>query len=264
MAHDEGAGSDPHADRSRAKRASGFLEICVDSLVSAHRAIAGGADQIELCSALALGGLTPSQGLAEAVLAVARPAGVAVRAMVRPRAGDFAYNADEMAIAAGEARALLAAGVDGLVFGVARHGAIDWLAMNRWRDRAGAPHITLHRAIDTVADPIGTVAEAGASGIDQILSSGGQPRAIDGIATLSAMAERAEGRCRVVAGAGVDPGNARLFVAAGLRALHATARSNGGRTTATVPDPLGFGLAFAPADETIVRALREEVDNANI
>lgn len=75
------------------------LEICVESAVGAAAAIAGGCDRIELCSALALGGLTPSAGLVADVLALAVPAGVPVRAMVRPRAGWFDYDADDMALA---------------------------------------------------------------------------------------------------------------------------------------------------------------------
>ncbi len=75
------------------------LEICIDSVAGCDAAIAGGADRIELCGALSVGGLTPSPGLATLVVARARAAGVRVHAMVRPRAGDFTYDAGEVATA---------------------------------------------------------------------------------------------------------------------------------------------------------------------
>ena len=108
------------------------LEICVESAVGAAAAIAGGCDRIELCSALALGGLTPSAGLVADVLALAVPAGVPVRAMVRPRAGGFDYDADDMALALAEARALVATGVQGLVIGVTAGGKLAEQAMRAW------------------------------------------------------------------------------------------------------------------------------------
>lgn len=132
------------------------LEICVESAAGAAAAIAGGCDRIELCSALALGGLTPSAGLVSQVLAMAGPAGVPVRAMVRPRAGGFDYGAEDMALALAEARALVTAGVQGLVFGATAGGRLAEREMGAWIAGLGddCPPLTLHRAIDVVADPV--------------------------------------------------------------------------------------------------------------
>lgn len=247
------------SERAAAKR--GFLEICVESVAGVEAAVAGGADAIELCSALALGGLTPSAGLVSAALGVARPAGVAVRAMVRPRAGDFTYDGGELALAIAEARALLGAGVDGLVFGAVRDGALDADAIRGWRralaaDREG---FTLHRAIDVVADPVASIDVAIALGFDQVLSSGGAQTAPAGRETLAAMVRRAGSRCRVVAGSGVRLDNVPALVAAGIQAIHSTAR---GARVAETDDPMGFGRADPPADAATVRALREAVDAA--
>jgi copper homeostasis protein len=242
---------------------AGFLEICVDSVAGARAAIAGGADAIELCSALELGGLTPSAGLTRAVVAMARPAGVAVRAMVRPRAGGFAYDRDEVATAIGEARALLDEGVDGLVFGAVRDGRLDHATIEAWRDGIGDPaaKMTLHRAVDVTEDPIASVEEAIALGFDQVLSSGGAASAWDGRETLAGMVDAAEGRCRIVAGAGVRPEQVGELVAAiGCRAIHASARST---EPAMGPDSFGFGTGSAPADEQVVRALRRALDAAD-
>jgi copper homeostasis protein len=241
---------------------NGFLEICVDSVAGARAAIAGGADGIELCSALELGGLTPSAGLVRALVAMARPAGVAVRAMVRPRAGGFAYDRDEITTAIGEARALLDDGVDGLVFGAARGGRLDRSAIEMWREGIGerAAKLTLHRAIDLTENPVASVNEAIALGFDQVLSSGGAASAWDGRETLARMVGAAERRCRIVAGAGVRPEQVGALVAAiGCRSIHASARSG---EAAAGPDTFGFGTGSVPADEEVVRALRRAVDAA--
>lgn len=243
---------------------AGFLEICVDSLAGARAAIAGGADQIELCAALAVGGLTPSAGLAEAVVALARPAQVRVRAMVRPQAGGFDLDADTLDVAMAEARALVALGCDGLVFGATRAGEVDGAAVRAWRDAIGpVVGLTFHRAVDTLADPVAAVERIVALGFDQILTSGGVTSAPAGAATIAAMTRRAAGRCRIVAGAGVRPGNvATLVAAAGTRAIHASARAEG--SSPPVTDPFGFGAATPPADAATVRALRRAVDDASL
>ncbi|PXA83597.1 hypothetical protein DMC47_42905 [Nostoc sp. 3335mG] len=241
------------------------LEICVDAAAGVQAAIAGGADRIELCAALALGGQTPSAGLVEAALNTARPAGVAVHAMVRPRAGDFRYDADEMALAMREALALIAQGVDGLVFGAARDGALDEPALAEWMAAvraAGRPvSLTLHRAIDVVADPVAAVDVAVALGFDRILTSGGAPTADDGAATIARMVERAAGRCAIMAGSGVRPDNARrLLRATGVAELHGSAS-----VAVADADPGAAALGFTTppprrTDEATVRALRAAFD----
>lgn len=238
----------------------GFLEICVDSVAGARAAIAGGADAIELCSALELGGLTPSAGLTRAVIAMARPAGVAVRAMMRPRAGGFAYDRDEITTAIEEARALLDDGVDGLAFGAVRNGRLDRAAIEAWRDGIDDPtaKMTLHRAIDVTEDPIASVKEAIALGFDQVLTSGGAASAGEGRETIARMVAAVDGRCRIVAGAGVRPEQVGDLIATiGCRAVHASARS---KQVGAGPKTFGFGTGSAPADEQVVRALRRAID----
>jgi copper homeostasis protein len=231
-----------------------FVEICVETLAGARAAVAGGADQIELCSALALGGLTPSAGLVRTVVGLARPARVAVRAMVRPRAGGFDYDDGDLAVAAEEGRALLAEGVDGLVFGATCGGRLDRHALLCWREAVGSPALTIHRAIDVTADPLAAVDDAIALGADQILSSGAARSAIDGAAMLGRMTARAGDRCRVVAAAGVRPAVVPALAAAGIRAIHGSARC--GEAGERPADRFGFGDAPQPADEAVVRALR--------
>jgi copper homeostasis protein len=237
------------------------LEICVDSAAGAVAAIAGGCDRIELCSALALGGLTPSAGLVAAVLDVARPVGVPVRAMVRPRAGGFDYDADDLALAVAEARALIAAGVQGLVFGATREGMLAMEPLRHWIAALGdaRPGLTLHRAVDVLGDPVAAVEEAVALGFDHILTSGGMRDAMSGATTIARMVTRADGRLTVMAGAGVDPANvADLVAATGVTAVHGSASI---AADAPCKDAFGFGPSPRRTSKTIVAELRRAIDD---
>jgi copper homeostasis protein len=210
-----------------------LVEICVDTIAGVAAAIDGGAGRIELCSALALGGLTPSAGLTVQAVAMAQRSGVAVHAMVRPRDGGFCFGDHDWSTTLVEAEALVAAGVDGLVFGASlADGEIDggrlasWCAaIERIATLAGRPiHRVLHRAIDLAPDPVGAVDQAIAAGFDSVLSSGGATDAVAGAATLARMVARAQGRCRIIAGAGVRPDNvAALIRDTGVDAVHASA-----------------------------------------
>jgi copper homeostasis protein len=241
-----------------------LLEICVDDIVGVHAAIAGGADRIELCAALALGGLSPSAGLVEAALNAARPAGVAVHAMVRPRGGDFRYDEAETALAMREAFALIAQGVDGLVFGAARDGVLDEPVLAAWvaAVRAGGRPVslTLHRAIDVNDDPVAAVEVAAMLGFDRILTSGGAPSAEEGVDVIARMVARAGDRIRIMAGARVRPDNAaHLLAKTGVRELHGSASlalAEGDARAAA----LGFDMPpRRRTDETMVRALRAAI-----
>jgi copper homeostasis protein len=243
------------------------LEICIDSVRGCDAAIAGGADRIELCGALSVGGLTPSPGLVALVAARAGSAGVRVHAMVRPRAGDFAYDADEVATALADARALIAAGVDGLVFGAVRAGALDMAVLAPWITavraiRAGID-LTLHRAVDLLPDPVAAVEPAVALGFARILTSGGALRAIDGAETIRAMHERAAGRLAILPGSGVRPENVNALLAAtGAGEVHASAGIPIGPPEPRVRE-LGFAAGgLARTDPDTVRALRAAIDHA--
>ncbi|MEP9400278.1 copper homeostasis protein CutC [Sphingomonas silueang] len=241
-----------------------ILEICVDTLGGCEAAIAGGARRIELCSALSVGGLTPSSGLTREVVARAHAAGVRVHAMVRPRAGDFAYGAADVAMAHAESAALIADGIDGLVFGAVRDSALDhevlrdWTAAMRWQRQD--IDLTLHRAVDLLDDPVAAVEPAIALGFDRILTSGGAVRAADGAGVIAAMVRAAAGRIAVMPGSGVRPANAaRLLATTGAQEIHASASvpvaTAGGRVRA-----LGFdGPARGETDRATVRALAEAV-----
>lgn len=242
-----------------------LLEICVDNMTDLETALAGGADRIELCGALALGGLTPSQGLAGQAVARVRAAGRTVRAMVRPRDGDFAYDGGELAMAVAEGEALITMGVDGLVFGAARDGVLDADALRIWVGamRARRPNIglTLHRAVDLLDDPVSAVDVAAELGFDRILSSGGAVKAVDALPVLAAMERRAAGRLVVMPGSGIRASNVRSVIdATGAREVHASASEQAGKADQRALD---MGFALGPARRTSqaeVEALRKALD----
>lgn len=159
-----------------------LLEVCVDSYASAMAAIAGGADRLELCSALAVGGLTPSASLLHLIREVSE---IPVRCLMRPRAGDFLYTRQELRQMALEIQVLRAAGADGFVIGCLNaEGVLDAQAMVPLMEAAEGCPLTLHRCIDVSPDLEETYLCAASLGFDTVLTSGGAPNCLAGMQTI--------------------------------------------------------------------------------
>ncbi|MBQ6989931.1 MAG: copper homeostasis protein CutC [Clostridia bacterium] len=180
------------------------LEVCVDSLASARAAIAGGADRLELCSALSVGGLTPYTQLLRQIRS---ESSVPIRCLIRPRGGDFLYTAEELDMLRRQIEELRTAGADGFVIGcLTPDGELDKRAMAPLVTACGDSGITLHRCIDVSADPEQTYRDAMALGLDTVLTSGGASSALKGadtIGSLLALRDRLNGP-EVLIGAGVN------------------------------------------------------------
>ena len=148
-----------------------ILEVCVDSLASARQAIAGGADRLELCAALAVGGLTP---YTELLRQIREESDIPIRCLMRPRAGDFLYTEEEIEMMAGQILELKDAGADGFVIGcLTADGKLDMDATGFLAAACGDCGMTLHRCIDVSADLEQTYRDAMELGIDTVLTSGG-------------------------------------------------------------------------------------------
>ena len=189
---------------------AGLLEVCVDSLASARAAIAGGADRLELCSALAIGGLTPYP---ELLKQIRRESSIPVRCLMRPRAGDFLYAPEEIEQMAMQMAVLRELGADGFVIGcLTAEGELDKEAMQPLMEAACGAGLTLHRCIDVSRDPVATYLDAGKLGIDTVLTSGGSGSCSAGKATIAALLKLQEAQPgpTVLVGAGV---NARVIAA---------------------------------------------------
>lgn len=186
------------------------LEVCVDNIHGLSAALAGGADRIELCSALEIGGLTPNFGL----LRAASGSPVPVVAMIRPRGGDFCFDDTETQLMLDEIDAVAGAGLQGVVLGASLpDGELDERTLTRLvrRARDHGLRCTLHRAIDLCPDPVQATRVAIELGFERILSSGGATRALDGLPTLARCFETAAGRITIMPGAGIDAGNLDLL-----------------------------------------------------
>jgi len=229
------------------------LEICVDDVPGLEAAVEGGADRIELCSALELGGLTPSAALLGRAVAT----GVPVHVMIRPRGGEFVYSESEIEAMLDDARRAIFLGAAGIVVGVSKaDGRLDRDTLARFRDIAGQGAAVLHRAIDMTVDPVEAVGVACGLGFDKILSSGGALAAIEGTTVLKRMVEAAAGRLSIIAGAGINPANvAQVVRETGVREVHASASCAAGTPSTRA---MWFGFATGPRKRTdagIVRSL---------
>lgn len=180
-----------------------ILEVCVDSLASARNAIAGGADRLELCSALAVGGLTPYTALLKQIR---RESDIPIRCLMRSRPGDFFYTADELDLLREQIIQLKHAGASGFVIGcLTPDGILDKLAMRHLMQACGS-NVTLHRCIDVSADPESTYLDAMDLGIDTVLTSGCAHSCLGGteiIKKLIALRDSLNGP-EVLIGAGVS------------------------------------------------------------
>ena len=200
------------------------LEVCVDSTASALAAKRGGADRLELCADLIIGGTTPSPALLRQVKA---ETGLPVRALLRPRFGDFCYDRYELAQMAECAAELVAAGADGIVTGVLTPaGALDTDALRpiyaAARQAAEKAHrtvdCTLHRAFDVCCDPFAALEAAKQLGLATILTSGQAASAPQGAALLRQLVEVAGQEVEILVGAGVSADNIPALT--GARAFH--------------------------------------------
>lgn len=201
-----------------------MLEICCGDIESVIAAANGGADRVELCSALSEGGLTPSIGLIKAAVNIQ---GIRVHVLIRPRNGDFLYNDTERDIMISDIEAARKAGAHGVVIGaLTPDGDIDIDTCSSLINAADGMDVTFHRAFDVCRNPEEALETIIKLGCTRILTSGQMPSAIEGTATLRRLNELASGRIILLAGAGVSSGNAKdIIIQTGIRELHASARS---------------------------------------
>lgn len=200
-----------------------LLEIACASVADAVAAARGGADRLELCAALELGGLTPSLGL---LAAVRRRARLPVMAMARPRAGDAVYTTAEWSVMEADAELLLEAGADGVVFGALdARGAVDERRTRGMVLLAAGAEVVFHRAFDAARDPFDALESLVACGVTRVLTSGNRPSALEGADRIRALVERAEGRIEVLPAGAIRESNVETVVRrTGCAAVHLSRR----------------------------------------
>ncbi len=227
------------------------LEVCANSVMSALAAQEGGAQRVELCSVLGVGGVTPSYG---AIRSARRALSIDLNVLLRPREGNFVYNEVEVSEVEEDIRACADLGVNGVVLGALDFmGNVDRSAMERWIRVAKDARlsVTFHRAIDVSRDVFQTLEDAIDLGCDCVLTSGGYGTAPEGVAVLKQMVQAARGRIVIMPGSGVNPENAAAIIReTGARFIHSSARKN---------RPAEDGWT-GWSDASVVREIRNQLD----
>ena len=202
-----------------------LVEVCANSLESALNAEKAGADRIELCSELGVGGVTPSVGL---ITLVKKELNIPVHVLIRPRGGHFTYSDAEFEVMKADILACKELGVEGIVSGILMDDFSVYMERTQALvDLAKPMHFTFHRAFDWVAEPLEAIKQLEDLGVQTILTSGGETSAEKGVNHLDAWQKQTS--LTIMAGGGVSPKNASKFKDIGLRAIHCSGTSFGNR-----------------------------------
>ncbi len=193
-------------------------EVCCATLEAVYSAHQRGAQRVELCTALEVGGVTPSAGMVEQALKI----GIPVNVLVRLRSGNFIYNKEEVDAMCSDIRHFVAMGVHGIVLGaLTPEGEIDLAACQSMIKAAGSVPVTFHRAFDVCSRPFEALEQIIALGCSRLLTSGQASTAPDGTTMLRRLVEQADGRIIILAGCGITPQNvARLVEETGVKEVH--------------------------------------------
>lgn len=198
-----------------------IVEICANFFESAMAAQKGGAHRIELCTQLAVGGLTPSKKLIEKVISELT---IPTHVLIRPRKGDFCYTEDEISNMINDIEFCKKIGCSGVVSGVLQSDlSLDLIATQQLIEAANGIDFTFHRAFDCVQDPLKSLEQLVELKVKRILSSGQKANAIDGITLLSEMKRIANRKVEIMPGSGINLGNAKRFKDVGFHSIHLSA-----------------------------------------
>ncbi|MFD1616168.1 copper homeostasis protein CutC [Gelatiniphilus marinus] len=198
-----------------------LLEICANSYRSAIHAENAGANRIELCSELAIGGITPSFGLLKKATDTLK---IPVFVLIRPRSGNFTYSEDEFDIMKNDILQCKAMGCSGIVSGVLNEdNTIDMERTQALIQLAKPLPFTFHRAFDWVKNPLKAIDELTDLGADRVLTSGQQTSALKGIELLKQLNEKAKNKLTILPGGGINAENVIEFKNAGFNEIHCSA-----------------------------------------
>ena len=226
------------------------FEVCIDSLSGALAADKFGADRVELCSALYEGGLTPSVGLTKQVV---EQNNQHVFAMIRPEAGGFTYSSEMIEVMKADIVSMANSGSKGVVFGVLKSNKEIDVEVNKELTRISKENgleVVFHRAFDFCNDPIEGLNQLIEMGVDRLLTSGQQPKAIDGKDMIQQLVKLANGRIEIMAGSGVNASNAKELIKTGVDAIHFTG------TQIAEEVQLGMGVKYKVDEDKIASIMK--------
>lgn len=235
-------------------------EVCCGCTEDVLQAAKGGADRVELNSALFLGGLTPSLGT---LIAVKRQTNIPVMAMVRPREGGFCYTEAEYDTMKEDARLLLCHGAEGLVFGfLLPDGTIDRRRTTEFVELCGDREAVFSRAVDVCPNMLEGMEMLSQLGVKRVLTSGGEPSAFAGAGQIAMLQKEVGQRLEILPGGGINPENVEELVArTGVNQVHSSARRLFYDTSVRQNPQIFFGGSiegkFLPEDEYKVTDARQ-------
>jgi len=202
-----------------------LIEICANSFTSALSAQNGGADRIELCSNLEIGGMTPSAGL---IAMIKHRLHIKTSVLIRPRSGDFIYSDYEIENILADIDFCRSQKIEGIVIGcLTREGHIDLPNLRKIIDRAQGLEITFHRAFDVCQDPNRALNDLIDHGVTRILTSGQKNSVVDGRELIRNLILKADGRIVIMPGGGINENNIlQLSEITGAKEFHLSAKKN--------------------------------------
>lgn len=228
-----------------------LIEICAGSVEDVIAAEAGGADRVELNSALMLGGLTPSLG---ALVEAKRLASIPVIAMVRPRAGGFCYSYEEFNQMQLDVRFAVENNADGVVFGILHsNGEVDIERTRKLVELCGDKQAVFHRAFDVVPDPFAALEQLIDIGVTRILTSGQECSCYNGAELLRKLINKAAGRMQILPGGGIDIFNlCDVVERTGTNQIHMALFSAKHDMSTTLRPQVFFGGELRPSETEIL------------
>ena len=227
-----------------------IYEICASSFESAKNAEISGANRIELCSELGVGGVTPSYGLIKKVM---DELSIGNCVLIRPRSGNFTYTNEEFDVMLRDINLCRELGCQGVVTGVLhRDNTIDEERTARLKEAAGTMEFIYHRAFDCAPDPIAAIKTLKRLGVERILTSGGKKSAIEGSELLKELNRIAAGQPTIMPGGGINPQSIIQIKAAGFTQVH---------FSGTVFEDLGTSLPFSFKTEAFLDETKRPVSN---
>ncbi len=238
----------------RIPMSAAVLEVCVAGLEAAHLATMAGADRLELCQSLEVGGITPPM---EWVPCIRKWTQRPIIVLVRCRGGDFEYDSDERSLMLDQAKRALQEEVDGIAVGASLpNRSLDWQFLDSIvriaeSERPGAT-LVLHRVFDTLIEPMHCIPKLIALGFHRILTSGGSEHALDSIDRLASLQSAFGETIEILPAGGIDSGNARqILTESGCNQLHGSMRGRGKSSGSLMPSRVEIEWVRRILDESI-------------
>lgn len=234
-----------------------LLECCVDSVESAMIAQKGGADRLELCANLIIGGTTPGIKLFEEVK---KHTTIPIRVLIRPRYGDFLYTEYEYSMMQEEVSMFLEAKAEGIVIGCLKaDGTFDLDRIMRFKELVRDKKLTVHRAFDLIRNPLEALEQLKQLKVDTILTSGQEQSCLQGKVLIQNLIDRSDNKINILVGGGVDATVARqMLLTTDCTQLHMSGKELIPSQMCYVKDKVSMGLPLFSEYE-IIRAKEQSI-----